>query len=714
MFSQFLPKIKKTVYSSFETVTMDVLFTPVWKMLDFTYGQEISITPIHRAHLQAASSWGVAEDTVMVAVLRPEIDPPIATSSVQLSRLKSLKEQRSAFPCVRSCKKVDCDHNVFVFDGMIVEEDATPMGLGLEDGDILGIIPRYNIRILGQVNEIVNRFGGLGLLNAIICETKRKQVTVGLNTVIGEQEGGLPLLKNKDPELQKQLVQAMHKFHWPIPQRLATSLKEEEEATALPPPGPTVYVGPVRNATPQNVLSSMPIVQFRGVSNLNSVDQLIDSWSHYTKDARRPTYLMYNNKRCDKKVGIKDFAMGLDRLYFSLPLSYNADDRDIDQLLGFIEGEDEKMKKGDKKKNRKKRTIAAEQSSAGEKPKAGLKEQTSTEAALGDDILESAQSSSNPTQLDDQKAQVSCPLLSDHANINMYGINPEGNKFQKLMLKKHKQESMKTKNVLQIPVEAELESTEINLRTTQLDDERAQLEEKETILQRSRDFLKQMVEVDGKRMAKLITDIEAAEDEKNGKLKEISAVEMVLSDLQTKHKILLQEVKEKDATMVKLVGEKRDLENDIEHNVLKTKKEIALLEEDMKSLKTSLPESQKEARGEPSKRVLQPNLQLLGFIDSKIEAKEEELECPVCFEVASPPIFACPDLHLICTDCRPKVAAISIGFRNIEHVIFQVSLCPECRELYPEKAKRHRFAEKAAEELAGLLEQRAQVLDTWI
>ena len=42
---------------------------------------------------------------------------------------------------------------------------------------------------------------------------------------------------------------------------------------------------------------------------------------------------------------------------------------------------------------------------------------------------------------------------------------------------------------------------------------------------------------------------------------------------------------------------------------------------------------------------------------------------------------------------------------------FQVSICPECREPYPEKAKRHRYAEKAAEELAELFEQRAQVLD---
>ena len=43
---------------------------------------------------------------------------------------------------------------------------------------------------------------------------------------------------------------------------------------------------------------------------------------------------------------------------------------------------------------------------------------------------------------------------------------------------------------------------------------------------------------------------------------------------------------------------------------------------------------------------------------------------------------------------------------------FQVSICPECREGYPEKGKRHRYAEKAAEELAGLMEERARLFDT--
>merc|ERR1712226_727138 len=107
--------------------------------------------------------------------------------------------------------------------------------------------------------------------------------------------------------------------------------------------------------------------------------------------------------------------------------------------------------------------------------------------------------------------------------------------------------------------------------------------------------------------------------------------------------------------MIKLAGEKRDLESYIENRILETKKEISLLEHDLKSLKTNPPLAQypKEAGSEPT--TDKGMSKLLEFINSKIKAKEEELECPVCFEVASPPIFTCTELHLICSDCRPKV-----------------------------------------------------------
>ena len=61
-----------------------------------------------------------------------------------------------------------------------------------------------------------------------------------------------------------------------------------------------------------------------------------------------------------------------------------------------------------------------------------------------------------------------------------------------------------------------------------------------------------------------------------------------------------------------------------------------------------------------NKIVAQPeNLELFDYINSQIEAKEKELECPVCLEVAAAPIFSCEDQHIICSHCRPKVKRLS-------------------------------------------------------
>ena len=78
------------------------------------------------------------------------------------------------------------------------------------------------------------------------------------------------------------------------------------------------------------------------------------------------------------------------------------------------------------------------------------------------------------------------------------------------------------------------------------------------------------------------------------------------------------------------------------------------------------------------------------FIDDIIKEKEQELKCPVCFEIASVPIFMCQDSHLICGKCMPKL-----------------SVCPECREEYPRPPKRHRYAEKIVDELQRLRAKRS-------
>ena len=83
---------------------------------------------------------------------------------------------------------------------------------------------------------------------------------------------------------------------------------------------------------------------------------------------------------------------------------------------------------------------------------------------------------------------------------------------------------------------------------------------------------------------------------------------------------------------------------------------------------------------------------MLTFLDRAIATKERGLECPLCLEISEPPIFMCPESHLVCAHCKPKVEK-----------------CPECRTPYPDPAKRHRYAEKTAEELSDLKNQRKQM-----
>ena len=80
---------------------------------------------------------------------------------------------------------------------------------------------------------------------------------------------------------------------------------------------------------------------------------------------------------------------------------------------------------------------------------------------------------------------------------------------------------------------------------------------------------------------------------------------------------------------------------------------------------------------------------MVDFLKKAITRKEEDLLCPVCLEIALTPIFTCPDSHIICSACVPKL---------------KVQECPQCRVVLAQPLKRHRFAEKTAVELEELLQ----------
>ena len=82
-------------------------------------------------------------------------------------------------------------------------------------------------------------------------------------------------------------------------------------------------------------------------------------------------------------------------------------------------------------------------------------------------------------------------------------------------------------------------------------------------------------------------------------------------------------------------------------------------------MKVNKQSSSKKLRSEDNE---QPSEELRGIA--------RELECPVCFNVAKPPIYQCEEGHLICCQCKP----------NLKN-------CPSCKKRYSEPAIRNRFAE---------------------
>ena len=86
------------------------------------------------------------------------------------------------------------------------------------------------------------------------------------------------------------------------------------------------------------------------------------------------------------------------------------------------------------------------------------------------------------------------------------------------------------------------------------------------------------------------------------------------------------------------------------------------------------------------------NNKYLEFLLKSIKEKEADLECPVCLETAEGEIFSCPEQHLLCSSCGPRVAE-----------------CPECRAQCRDPPRRHRYAERMAAELRNLRQELAMV-----
>ena len=119
---------------------------------------------------------------------------------------------------------------------------------------------------------------------------------------------------------------------------------------------------------------------------------------------------------------------------------------------------------------------------------------------------------------------------------------------------------------------------------------------------------------------------------------------------------------------------------ELEENEVRIEEENEKLQERIEQLEAS------NGAWADLKVVQETNKNLLALIEGQISEMEEELECPVCFEVLdTAPIFKCPEDHLMCRSCRPRL-----------------SVCPLCRAQLGHKYQRFRGAERVAQRLQAL------------
>ena len=185
-----------------------------------------------------------------------------------------------------------------------------------------------------------------------------------------------------------------------------------------------------------------------------------------------------------------------------------------------------------------------------------------------------------------------------------------------------------------------------------------------------------LVETKGKDMSVLLSAVEDVEEEKHSIQKEVAELELEMNNmrdqlvgLQEKRDQVMAGVEEKDKQLKESLKKKKQLEDLIEAEVDEHKRSKRQLEKELESLKVRIGELSKDEANtsDSADKANQEAQRFLLNINKKIEAKESDLECPVCLEVSTSPIYSCDEQHIICSDCKPKVNICSQSLRSSTH-----------------------------------------------
>ena len=182
-----------------------------------------------------------------------------------------------------------------------------------------------------------------------------------------------------------------------------------------------------------------------------------------------------------------------------------------------------------------------------------------------------------------------------------------------------------------------------------------------------------------KEVADLLTAISNVEDESDRMTKRERYIDAEVETLLKEKTAIKLSLKENEEVLRSLSVKKIEMDKMIDAEMEKFKERDTEVKEILGRVSNPEPPKQTNANVDS---------QMVDFLKKAIARKEEDLVCPVCLEIAQVPIFTCPDSHIICSACVPKL---------------KVQECPQCRVDLPTPLKRNRFAEKTAVELEELL-----------
>ena len=161
-----------------------------------------------------------------------------------------------------------------------------------------------------------------------------------------------------------------------------------------------------------------------------------------------------------------------------------------------------------------------------------------------------------------------------------------------------------------------------------------QLMGKETKLHELWNNDRSLVESKGTEMSELLSELEEAEEEKAAIQKQVVEIDAAAKELQNRRTKLVKGIRDKDEKVEKLLRKKNSLENFIEEKVNESRDAKDQLEREIKEIKIKISSLSTVERMPPESNNLKLKW-LMESIESRIEAEQKELECPVCFEVAS-------------------------------------------------------------------------------